>query len=96
VTAASGCVLSATANTALQLDDFCTARRYCEETVAYNPEDPMTLYVLADCLDQQGETDEARRRVADCRRVALSLGDDHGKIILRMVEIRFPDFKVEP
>jgi hypothetical protein len=56
----------------------------------------MALYVLADCLNQQRETDEARRRVADCRRVALSLGDEHGKIILRMVEIRFPDFKVEP
>jgi tetratricopeptide (TPR) repeat protein len=84
------------ANTAMQLGDFSTARRYCEETLAYTPEDPMALYVLADCLNQQGETDEARRRVADCRRVALSLGDEHGKIILRMVEIRFPDFKVEP
>jgi hypothetical protein len=84
------------ANTALQLSDFSAARRYCEENLAYTPEDPMALYVLADCLNQQGETDEARRRVADCRRVALSLGDEYGKIILRMVEIRFPNFKVEP
>jgi hypothetical protein len=80
----------------MQLGDFSTSRRYCEETLAYTPEDPMALYALADCLNQQGERDEARRRVADCRRVALSLGDEHGKIILRMVEIRFPDFKVEP
>jgi tetratricopeptide (TPR) repeat protein len=84
------------ANTALQLGDFSTARRYCEEYAAYTPEDPMAFYALADCLDQQGETDEARRCVADCRRAALSRGDEYGKIILRMVEIRFPNFKAEP
>jgi hypothetical protein len=84
------------ANTALQLGDFSTARRYCNESAAYTPEDPMAFYALADCLDQQGETEEARRRVADCRRAALSLGDEYGKIILRMVEIRFPNFKAEP
>ena len=82
--------------TALDLGDFNTARRYCEEYAAYTPEDPLAFYALADCLDQQGETDEARRRVADCRRAALSRGDEHGKIILRMVEIRFPNFKAEP
>jgi tetratricopeptide (TPR) repeat protein len=84
------------ARTALHLGDFSTARRYCEEKVAYTPEDPMAFYALADCLDQQGETDEARRRVADCRRAASSRGDEYGKVILRMVEIRFPDCKVEP
>ena len=80
--------------TALHLGDFSTARRYCEENVAYTPEDPMAFYALADCLDQQGEADEARRCVADCRRAALSRGE-YGKIILRMVEIRFRDFKLE-
>ena len=84
------------AHTALQLGDFSTARHYCEENIAYAPEEPMAFYALADCLDQQGETDEARRCVADCRSVALSRGDEYGKTILRMVEIRFPDFKVEP
>ena len=81
------------ANAALQLGDFSTARRYCEKYAASTPEDPMAFYALADCLDQQGETHEARRRVADCRRTALSRGDEYGKIILRMVEIRFPTSK---
>jgi tetratricopeptide (TPR) repeat protein len=84
------------ANTALQLGDFSTARRYCEEYAACTPEDPMAFYALADCLDQQGETEEARRRVADCGRAALSRGDEYGKILLRLVEIRFPNFKAEP
>jgi hypothetical protein len=53
----------------------------------------MAFYSLADCLDQQGETEEARRRVADCRRAALSRADEYGKILLRMVEIRFPNSK---
>jgi hypothetical protein len=84
------------ANTALQLGAFSTARRYCEEYAGYTPEDPMAFYALADCLDQQGETEEARKRVAECRRAALSRGDEYGKILLRMVEIRFPTFKAEP
>jgi len=79
--------------TALQVGDFSTARRYCEECLTYTPEDPMALFTLADCLDRQGETDEARRRVAACRRAGLSRGDEYGKIILRMVEIRFPTSK---
>jgi tetratricopeptide (TPR) repeat protein len=82
--------------TAAQLGDLDTARRYCEECLAYTPEDPMALYVLADCLARQGEIDEARRRVADCRRAALSKGEALGKVMVELVEKRFPDFKVEP
>lgn len=82
--------------TALHLGDFSTARRYCEEDVAYAPEDPMALYALADCLDRQGEIDEARRRAADCRRAALSRGDEFGKVVFRLVEVRFADCKAEP
>jgi hypothetical protein len=82
--------------TAVQLGDLNTARRYCEECLAYSPEDPMALYALADCLARQGEIDEARRRVADCRRAALSKGEVVRKIMFELVEKRFPDFKVEP
>jgi tetratricopeptide (TPR) repeat protein len=82
--------------TAAQLGDLNTARRYCEECLAYTPEDPMALYFLADCLARQGETDEARRCVADCRRAALSKGEVLGKVMVELVEKRFPDFKAEP
>src|ERR1700730_9556667 len=51
--------------TATQLGDLKTAQRYCEERLAYTPQDPMSLYLLADCLARQGETDEASRRAAD-------------------------------
>jgi len=40
--------------------------------------------------------DEARRRVADCRRAALSRGDEFGKVVFRLVEVRFADCKAEP
>jgi len=82
--------------TAVQLGDLNTARRYCEELLAYKPDDPMALYALADCLDRQGETYEARRRAADCRRAALSRGEVVGKVMVELLERRFPDFKVEP
>jgi Flp pilus assembly protein TadD len=82
--------------TAVQLGDLNTARRYCDELVGHNPGDPMALYVLADCLARQGETDEARRRSADCRKAALSQGEMVRKVMVELLEKRFPDFKVEP
>jgi hypothetical protein len=81
--------------TAVQLGDLDTARRYCEERLAYTPDDPMALYLLADCLARQGETDEARRRAADCRSAALSKGEVVAKVMVDLLEERFPDFKVE-
>ena len=47
--------------TASSIGDLKTARRYCEEVVAHNPDDPRALYSLADCLAKQGETNEASR-----------------------------------
>jgi Flp pilus assembly protein TadD len=82
--------------TAAQLGDLNTARRYCEECLAYAPEDPMALYFLAYCLARQGEIDEAKRRVAECRKAALSKGEVVGKVMVELVENRFPDFKAEP
>src|SRR5438045_995617 len=41
--------------------DFSRAKRYCEQCLAYVPDDPWVLYDLANVLCQQGETDLARR-----------------------------------
>jgi tetratricopeptide (TPR) repeat protein len=79
--------------TALQIGDLKTARRYCEERLAYTPDDPWALYALADCLARQGETNEARRLAAECHRAALLLGDERGKAIVELVEKRFPELK---
>jgi Flp pilus assembly protein TadD len=81
--------------TAMQIGDLKTAQRYCEERLSYTPQDPMALYALADCLAWQGETNDAARRAADCRRAALSQGE-HGKGIVELVEKRFPELKGEP
>lgn len=79
--------------TALQIGDLKTAQRYCEERVAYTPEDPMALYALADCLARQGQIDEARRRAADCRKAALSRSDNIGKSVVELIQKRFPELK---
>jgi Tetratricopeptide repeat/Clp amino terminal domain, pathogenicity island component len=81
--------------TAAHLGDLNTARRYCEELLAYKPDDPMALYALADCLAQQGQTGEARRRAADCRKAALSRGEVVWKVMVELLEKRFPDFRAE-
>jgi tetratricopeptide (TPR) repeat protein len=81
---------------ATKIGDLKTARRYCEELLAYSPGEPMSLYALADCLARQGETDEARRRAADCRKAALSRGDELGKGMVELVERRFPELKAQP
>ena len=82
--------------TALQIGDFKTAQRYCEECVTYTPEDPMALYALADCLARQGKTDEARQRAAACRKAALLRSDEIGKGLVELVEKRFPELKERP
>jgi tetratricopeptide (TPR) repeat protein len=79
--------------TALQIGDLKTARRYCEERLAYAPDDAMALYTLADCLARQGETDEARRRATECLGAASSRGDERGKGIVELVEKRFPELR---
>jgi Clp amino terminal domain, pathogenicity island component len=79
--------------TALQLGDLNTARRYCEERLAYTPDDPRVLYELADVLARQDETTEARQRATECRRAAALLGSERGKAIIKLVEKRFPELK---
>ena len=79
--------------TAVQLGDLNTARRYCDELVGHNPGDPMALYVLADCLARQGETDEARRRSADCRKAALSQGEMVRKVMVGCLKSVSPTSK---
>jgi ClpA/ClpB-like protein len=81
--------------TAAQIGDLKTERHYCEECLAYTPEDPMALYHMADCLARQGETDEARRRAVDCRKAASLQGNEIGRAIVALIEKRFPELKAE-
>ncbi len=76
---------------AKQAGDLKAARRYCEELLSYDPQNPLALYALADCLEQQGEADEARKCASDCRKIALSRGDEIGKGVVELVERRFPE-----
>lgn len=41
--------------------DLPLVRHYCEELLASDSEDPLALYVLAGCLEQQGHHEEAKR-----------------------------------
>lgn len=79
--------------TALQIGNLEAVRRYCEERLPHKPGDAMALYSQADCLARQGETDEARRRAAECLRAASPRRDERGKGIVELVENRFPELK---
>lgn len=76
---------------ATRAGDLKAAQGYCEELLSYDPQDPLALYALADCLAQQGEADEARKRASDCHRLAQSRGDEIGKGVVELVERRFPE-----
>jgi tetratricopeptide (TPR) repeat protein len=43
------------------LGDMQLVRHYCEELLAVDPEDPLALYVLADCVQKQGKLAEAKQ-----------------------------------
>jgi tetratricopeptide (TPR) repeat protein len=79
--------------TALQVGELETARRYCEVILADNPDDPMALFQLADCLARQGETDKARQHAAKCYQLGLAQGGELGRGLLELLEKRFPGLK---
>ncbi|HTA22312.1 MAG TPA: hypothetical protein VK763_02180 [Terriglobales bacterium] len=70
--------------------DFDRARRYCELRVACDPEDAMALYVLADCLDHQGEADQAMKIARKSYELSLARRGAQGEGLVELIETRFP------
>ena len=77
--------------TAESIGDLKTARRYLEEMLGHDPENPFTLYSLADCLARQGETNEAKQYAAKSHELALAHGGTRGEALVELLEKRFPE-----
>lgn len=71
--------------------DLRLVRKYCEKTVACDPENPMALYALADCLALQGEEENAKKYALRCYELSLARPDSVGPSIIELLEKRFPD-----
>jgi hypothetical protein len=64
---------------------------YCEQRLALNPDDPMALFSMSDCLALQGEMDEAKKYASRCYRLSLLRGDAAGQGMAEAIQKRFPN-----
>jgi tetratricopeptide (TPR) repeat protein len=79
--------------TARSSGDFNARRSYCERRLALDPEDPMILFELADCLALQGEMDLAKKQAVKSYELSMAKGGVLGKGVLQLLERRFPEIK---
>jgi len=76
------------------IGDLVLATRYCEELLSVAPDDLRTLYHLADYLDLQGQTVQARQQAARCYKLSLARNDLQGKNMAMRLEKRFPEVRL--
>ena len=72
------------------IGDMVLAESYCERLLALNPEDPLTLYELADSLALQGETDKARKCAEKSYQLILLHRNPQDEGLLNILKERFP------
>src|SRR5260370_19868607 len=75
---------------ARSVGDLQLIKHYCEELLACDPEDSMALYILADCLEQQGHHEEAKRYAAKSH---ANLSHSSSKALLGILTSRWPELK---
>lgn len=71
------------------------AARYCKLRLAYDPDNAMALYTLADCLARQGKNEDAKEIARKSRKLSLGNGAVKGRGLAELVEQRFPESKSE-
>jgi tetratricopeptide (TPR) repeat protein len=81
------------AATAHSIGDLELVRRYCEQTLESDPEDPLALFDLASCLAEQGKRNEARRCAAKCYDRSLARNDEAGRGLVELIQKKFPELK---
>jgi tetratricopeptide (TPR) repeat protein len=80
--------------TALSIGDTGLARRYCEVNLANNPNDPMALYAIADCLAREGDSEGAKSYAARCYELSASRKDAIGNGAIELLQKRFPEISL--
>ncbi len=76
--------------TVLAFPDLQLIKHYCEELLACDSEDPMALYVLADCLQQQGHLEEAKRYAT---KSFANLSRSSSKALPDLLTSRWPELR---
>ena len=82
-------------NIARIMGDFDLVKHYCEILLACDPDNPMGLYISADCLSLQGKTNDARQIAHKAHQLSLAQESVQGRSLAELIEHRFPEIKSE-
>jgi hypothetical protein len=80
--------------TARSIGDLHLAKHYCEMRLANDSEDAMALYGMADCLVQEGNSNQAKAYVTKCYELSATRKDNVGQGIIELLQKRFPGIKL--
>jgi len=75
--------------------DLRRVRYYYEQSLAYNPENPMALYGLARVSAEEGEHDLAKRYAARCYQAVLHSDDEIDRGLLELIAKQWPELRSE-
>jgi hypothetical protein len=73
--------------------DLDLVKHYCEQRLTLDPDDPMALYTLADCLALQGDATQASKLAHKSYALSLVQPGGQGKGMAELIENRFPEVK---
>jgi tetratricopeptide (TPR) repeat protein len=88
------CLTPLAVGIALSIGDTGLARRYCETNLANNPDHPMALYAIADCLAREGDTKGAESYAARCYELSAARKDAVGNGTIELLQKRFPEISL--
>jgi tetratricopeptide (TPR) repeat protein len=87
------CLSSLAQATAYLIGDFQLVRHYCQQRLAFDPEDCMALYSLANSYALQGDLAQARKYAARCYDICCGKDDVNHRELSQILLERFPDLK---
>jgi len=76
---------------ATAIGDLPTARKYREQCLAVDPDNPLTLCGMAEILDQLGERDLAKRYAVKSYRLSVNRGTELDKAVVESLLHTWPD-----
>jgi hypothetical protein len=74
-----------------QTGDLGLVRRYREQCLAHDPDNPLTLLSLAEVLDRQGEDALAKQYAIRSYRLSVQRGTELDRAVLESISKRWPE-----
>ncbi len=75
--------------------DLALVRRYCEQSLAYSPDDAFVRYSLADALLRQGQAEEGKQYAISSYKLSVQQGSERARSLVELILKRWPELSVE-